>query len=632
MWEAEIQAITSQLAPLQTFDSTCYGYLMQFLCSSLPACVGGTPVLPCESTCTFAATACTRTLTALGQQALIPQCSGGIATASGMIPYPTSQCIGGTSGTTPLSVLATETTSMVYIKPATAFVDGVSTEQITMLVLYVISLFGFLDLILAFARLRRSYSLLAWGVVWVLIIAVTFAGQIMYQFDIRRSFGTDFCRRQALVLVYLNQTSWILPFFFTYDVWHAVVRKKLRGGSELERFLWNTPAFILPIIPTVIIALKANPTGFTAPDNLQPGFGPHVLFCSFLYPVKTWGESTLPWIALFGILSIFFGTHASYRLYVQRRAFNSSGKNSSNPLSSNGESTQRQSRRQSKISIVIFVRILSVSLAYLLLAIVLNYQQVRAALRGEYAPDDERAGVRDFAAASIGIFGWLVLCTSSATWEKTIAGSLALLACGRKKRQLDTTTARNTKSRAAKVKSNADAIELAQHSYHNPKSYGNVENISGPYNVTHDQATFSRPDSADSDVEYDGTRHRRQPSDSTYGGSDWDPRGTRRNYSSDSTESLVNLPARQEHYGRDSRYEPDGSRSSILAMPAIGTWQDGTFRVDSTSPAPPQQAYGYDRSEGYGAYKGRLPASVVSGGQRVNTGQPSDLTARGQLW
>ncbi|KAJ3176337.1 hypothetical protein HDU87_005379 [Geranomyces variabilis] len=295
------------------------------------------------------------------------------------VPYPTTQCLGSAAPGAKIAVLDSQATAMTTAAPATVYSDGVDTQVIILMTLYFVSLFGFIDLIVAFSRMRRSYSVVSWACVWIL---------------------TD-C---ALMMTYLNQASYIWPFFFTFDVWYAVVRKRMRGTSERARFIWNAPfAFLLPVVPTVVLALKANPIG----NLLQPGFGPHVLFCSFQFPINGWAMSTLPFVIVFAISAGFFGGHAAYHLYLQRAAFDStsaSGKgSSSNTRSNSGKGSQRA---QSRLSLVLFARVLSLTAIFLGVCVVANYQQMRAVIRGTYDPSDSNPGVREYTIAAIGIVVW----------------------------------------------------------------------------------------------------------------------------------------------------------------------------------------------------------------------------------
>ncbi|TPX59777.1 hypothetical protein PhCBS80983_g02220 [Powellomyces hirtus] len=509
--EAVLDTMFNKLNALQTVAPTCYGYLRQLYCASaFPGCMDGTPVLPCATACQFVVDACTPTLTALAQEQLLPDCALGVSIGASRIPFPTTQCMGSDAPGAIVRRMAAQSQTIGVANPADVYNEGgLSTAVIIILCLYVLSFFGFLDLIIAFSRLRRSYSVVSWAVLWLVMMGVYLVGLIMFQWDIRRAFGSDWCRIQALVLTYLNQSSWIWPFFFTADVWYAVVRKKMRATSESQRFLWNAPfAFLLPIIPTVVLAIKANPVGLSPPANLQPGYAPHVIFCTFSYPVIGWAMSTLPFVAFFATLSIGFGSHAAYHLYKQRRAFNSS--NSSGMLSDPSRSspgnsgTRAQQRAQSRISIVLFARILSVTVIYLFIAVAANYQQVRAVVNGAYVPGDKEPGFRDYAAASIGIVVWFVLCTSSATWSRTIAGTLQNAAFGGKAKNsnLEISTSSHHKSKRSGLEDD-DMIELrAPGSLKRTiTSSTKASEISGPYNVatTHTmpqphQATFTRHD------------------------------------------------------------------------------------------------------------------------------------------
>ncbi|KAJ3012134.1 hypothetical protein HKX48_006438 [Thoreauomyces humboldtii] len=488
-FEEKASAEVARMLPLRMIDATCFGYLMQLVCATPPACVGGFLAVPCATTCEFALQQCTETLTNAGHAALLPNCTG-IATPAGEMPFPTSNCMGATSPTTPLVVLSAQTEVVQTAAPMAAFSDdGITTNQIILLCLYLWSVMGYLDLTMAFVRLRRTYSIACWAVLWIAFIAIVFFGQLRYRFDIRRAYGSEFCKYQALALIYLAQSSWVWPALFTVDVWYTVVRKKLRLKNEVRRFLWNIPlGFIVPAIPTVIIAWKANPSDT---GTLQPGYGPHVLFCTFQYPTVVWGESTLPFIAVSAICAFFFGTHAAYTLWRQRRAFMSSknGSSGGGGVFSDGGQSQAPTRAQSQLSMILFARILSISIVYVGLAAVLNYQQVSAAILGNYKPEDANEGPRDFAGAAVGILAWLVLCTSSATWRKTFMGSLFVLTCGGRRTKKSSTPGKVPRLEAGtfqtqkKGQMEDDMLELTSRSY--PIRSGTLStkasHISGPH-------------------------------------------------------------------------------------------------------------------------------------------------------
>ncbi|KAJ3168672.1 hypothetical protein HDU88_001565 [Geranomyces variabilis] len=397
--DAQLQTIVAGLKPLQNIAPACYGYLRQIYCGSVyPGCRNGITVYPCATACQFATDSCLTILTALGKEHMLPDCAQGIAPSGNTtrVPYPTTQCLGSAAPGAKIAVLDSQATTMATALPATVYSDGVDTQVIILMSLYFVSLFGFIDLIVAFSRMRRSYSVVSWACVWILTDCVILWGQISNGWQIQRWFGSPSCRTQALMMTYLNQASYIWPFFFTFDVWYAVVRKRMRGTSERARFMWNAPfAFLLPVVPTVVLALKANPVGLNPPASLQPGFGPHVL------------------------------------------------------------------------------------------CVVANYQQMRAVFRGTYDPSDSNPGIREYTIAAIGIVVWLVLCTSSATWSKTLPGSLFAATFGTSSGSRNDPHTRSARSQT-KSQLDEDMIELrsspTQYSAH--RSGTKVSAISGPFSVS----------------------------------------------------------------------------------------------------------------------------------------------------
>ncbi|KAJ3134740.1 hypothetical protein HDU90_004770 [Geranomyces variabilis] len=480
--DAQLQTIVAGLKPLENIAPACYGYLRQIYCGSVyPGCRNGITVYPCATACQFATDSCMTILTVLGKEHMLPDCAQGIAPSGNAtrVPYPTTQCLGSAAPGAKIAVLDSQATAMATALPATVYSDGVDTQVIILMALYFVSLFGFIDLIVAFSRMRRSYSVVSWACVWILTDCVILWGQISNGWQIQRWFGSPSCRTQALMMTYLNQASYIWPFFFTFDVWYAVVRKRMRGTSERARFMWNAPfAFLLPVVPTVVLALKANPVGLNPPASLQPGFGPHVF--------NGWAMSTLPFVIVFAVSAGFFGGHAAYHLYLQRAAFDStsaSGKgSSSNTRSNSGKGSQRA---QSRLSLVLFARVLSLTAIFLAVCVVANYQQMRAVFRGTYDTSDSNPGIREYTIAAIGIVVWLVLCTSSATWSKTLPGSLFAATFGTSSGSRNDPHTRSARSQT-KSQLDEDMIELrsspTQYSAH--RSGTKVSAISGPFNVS----------------------------------------------------------------------------------------------------------------------------------------------------
>ncbi|TPX67048.1 hypothetical protein SpCBS45565_g04002 [Spizellomyces sp. 'palustris'] len=515
--EAKLHEAFEKLESLRTFAPTCYGYLKQAYCAStFPGCVNGVPAFPCESTCKFAVQACGPTFALLQLEHLLFDCTVMNVTGTRM-SLPTQNCLAADAAGAKLAVKATQPTSMVNALPAEVYREGgIATSNLVLLVCYGISILAYTDTVLTFTRMRRSYSLVSWAATWLMFIFTLVVGQILYAGDIHRAYNTDFCRIQALVQNYFVMAAYIWPFFFTLDVWFAVVRRRLRATSEGSRWIWNAPfAILLPVIPTVILAIKANPVSVDPPFNLQPGFGPHVLFCSYLYPVNGWAMSTLPFVGVFALGAILMGVHAAFHLWQQRQAFRSiskgtdrSGNMSTDAFSSDNQNSTssgvgsgsqgRAARMQSKISAVLCARVLGVTVLYFFIAIAANYQQVTAVVQKEYSKSDQQPSFRDFSAALVGPIGWLILCTSSATWSHTTPGSI--IKCCKKRisrgRMSDddddeytVSSRKRRKSRNRPSSPYDDRIELrrgdTKNSNHTSlhRSASTASHISGPYNV-----------------------------------------------------------------------------------------------------------------------------------------------------
>ncbi|KAJ3163719.1 hypothetical protein HDU86_000313 [Geranomyces michiganensis] len=180
-----------------------------------------------------------------------------------------------------------------------------------------------------------------------------------------------------------------------------------------------------------------------------------------LFPVIGWAMSTLPFVIVFALSAAFFGGHAAYHLYQQRAAFDST-------------------------SASVFLGVCAVA----------NYQQVRAVFRGTYNPSDSNPGVREYMVAAIGIIVWLVLCTSSATWSKTLAGSLFAATFRGSSGSRSDPRSRSTRSQT-KSELDDDMIELrsspTQYSAH--RSATKMSAISGPFLVSTGQ-TVDAPQKA----------------------------------------------------------------------------------------------------------------------------------------
>ncbi|KNC96543.1 uncharacterized protein SPPG_08131 [Spizellomyces punctatus DAOM BR117] len=517
--EAELQQAFEKMESLKTFAPTCFGYLKQAYCALFfPGCVNGVPAFPCENTCKFAVQACGPTFALLHLEHLLPDCTVMNVTGTRM-PLPTQNCLAADAAGARLGVKAAQPTSMVNAQPAEVYREGsMSTSNLLLLVFYGLSILTYTDTILTFMRMRRSYSLVSWAATWLMFIFTIMVGQILYRGDIHRAFNTDFCRIQALVQNYFVMSAYIWPFFFTLDVWFAVVRRRLRATSEGTRWKWNAPfAILLPAVPTVILAIKANPVSVDPPFNLQPGFGPHVLFCSYLYPVNGWAMSTLPFVGVFALAAILMGVHAAFHLWQQRQAFRSlskgterSGHLSTDAFSSDNQNSTssgmgsgsqgRAARMQSKISAVLCARVLGVTVLYFFISIAANYQQLNAVIQKEYSKSDQQPSFRDFSASLVGPIGWLILCTSSATWSHTIPGSI-IKCCKRRisrgrisdddddEYTVSTSKRSKSKSRNKHFNPDDDRIELrrgdSKYSNHTSlhRSASTASHISGPYNV-----------------------------------------------------------------------------------------------------------------------------------------------------
>ncbi|KAI9000196.1 hypothetical protein BC832DRAFT_143123 [Gaertneriomyces semiglobifer] len=425
--DEKIAQVVKQLHALQVFDPTCYGYMFPFACATaFPGCIEGKPAILCESNCQFTRDACEATSNALGLQGFLPNCTAGAQVGTSVIPYPQTDCLAVTVPGGQLKFHRTEPKIALTASPAQVYNEGVPSENIILAVLYILSFLGFLDIISVFGRMRRSYSVISWAVSWVIFILIILAGQIVHAGDINRAFGSSFCRNQALVITYVTMMSYLWPVFFTLDVWFAVVQQRLRSTSEGARWKWNAlVAFTLPLWPVIVQTLKANPASLTPPENLQPGFSPHVLFCSYTYPINGWVMSTLPFAFMCAGLATLCGIHAAVRLYKQRKIFESTNQSASREGASVVSSNGKRSRAASRISALLCLRVLLVTFIFIIITIAANYQQVRATVRDRYAESDASASFRDFVASCTGILGWLVLCTSQATWKYTVPGMLS---------------------------------------------------------------------------------------------------------------------------------------------------------------------------------------------------------------
>ncbi|KAI9091282.1 hypothetical protein DFS34DRAFT_328877 [Phlyctochytrium arcticum] len=433
--EEKLQQTFKSIEQLRTIAPACYGQLRQLYCSAaFPSCANGVTIFPCENTCKFAVEACAATFAILHTEDLLSDCTSMNVTGK-TVPYPTTNCLGAAQPSSPLEVLPTQVTSRGTVAaPGEVFPeDGIPVEKLILSILFGLSFIAFLDLALTFSRMRRNYATVSWALTWIAIIIVVAVGNIKFKLNIARAFNTDFCRLQTLIMTYLAMSSYIWPFFMTLDAWYAVVKGRLRNASESTRWKWNAPfALLLPAIPLVIILLRANPVSLDAPSNVQPGFAPHIMYCTYLYPINTLAMSTIPFAFFFVIGATILGLHTAFALWKQRRAFLSATR-STGSSTDNVVGGTKVDRAQSRITAQLCLRVLGITALYILATVASNYQQVRALSVGRFAPEDSRPGFRDYVVAALGILGWIILCTSRATWINTTFGTLFLRCRGRSK-------------------------------------------------------------------------------------------------------------------------------------------------------------------------------------------------------
>ncbi|KAJ3005473.1 hypothetical protein HKX48_000653 [Thoreauomyces humboldtii] len=289
-------------------------------------------------------------------------------------------------------------------------------EQILLLALYGVSTIASLELIAIFTRVRKNITLRIFSTVYVCFAACVFVGMGVSHGDVR-TLGAQSCRAQAVLMLYLLSLLYALNFFLTFNVWSAVCGKKFRD-QERRRFpIYLSVSVIVALIPAVVVAILNSQKPSV---GLMPGFGPHSVYCTYMYPINSYSYGVFPYNALLIISTLCMILHASFRLMRYRSLLSATARGGSSSHNVKSSGSRRQSSggsANSTISLAMCYRFGSWGVVFLAIAVCANIGQSRAMVAGHYVREDLNIGVREYAGSVVGLAFWIVFGTGKAAWR-----------------------------------------------------------------------------------------------------------------------------------------------------------------------------------------------------------------------
>ncbi|KAI9093801.1 hypothetical protein DFS34DRAFT_652363 [Phlyctochytrium arcticum] len=285
-------------------------------------------------------------------------------------------------------------------------------DQIFLLGLYALSTILAIELILLFSRVKKNITLRFFAFAYILFAITIFAGMAITQGNIK-TLDPELCRAQALAILYLLSVMYVLNFFLTFNVWSAVCTSKFRD-QERRRFPWYLGASIIfAVVPTLVVAM------LNSQEPTNRGFGPHNVYCTYIFPINGYAYGPLPFNAMFCVFTVIMISHAGLKLLVYRRR-NDSTHNNSITSGSSGQiksSSTATTSAASRISLSMVYRFGIWGIIFLTVMICANFQQVRAVINQAYQPTDLKLGAREYSGALVGVCFWLVFGTGRAAWK-----------------------------------------------------------------------------------------------------------------------------------------------------------------------------------------------------------------------
>ncbi|KAJ3160806.1 hypothetical protein HDU86_008166 [Geranomyces michiganensis] len=290
------------------------------------------------------------------------------------------------------------------------------TTGVILLACYGLSLILSLELIAIFTRVAKNLTLRVFAAVYCCFVVCVFVGVGVTRGNIVK-LEAQACRAQSLLMLYLLSVCYSLSFFLTFNVWSAVCTRKFRD-QETRRFpMYLAVSVLLGIIPTAVVGVlnSRQPVGL--------GFGPHRIYCSYIYPINSYAYGPLWYNIAFILATLFMIVHAGVRLLNYRKLMSAAAAGSRTQQSSgnNNNNSKRNSSNGTSgaatISLTMCYRFGVWGLIYLVIMACANFRQIRAVVAGKYEAEDLKIGVREFAGSLVGISFWLVFGTGRAAWQ-----------------------------------------------------------------------------------------------------------------------------------------------------------------------------------------------------------------------
>ncbi|KAJ3185367.1 hypothetical protein HDU85_001417 [Gaertneriomyces sp. JEL0708] len=217
----------------------------------------------------------------------------------------------------------------------------------------------------------------------------------------------EWCRAQALVLLYELSVLIFLNCCITFNVWSAVAGGGKFRDQERRRIVWFLFAsFLLSLIPTLVVYVKnsAQPVGV--------GFQGHAVYCSYVMPIEGYAYGVLPYNAILTLLAFAMMVHASTKLILYRSRISHANQGHSN-LSSTGSKSGSNSASP-RISLSMCYRLVVWGACFVAIMAMSNFPQIRAVRNGHYSPNDAQINAREYSGAVVGIIVWFIFCTGAA--------------------------------------------------------------------------------------------------------------------------------------------------------------------------------------------------------------------------
>ncbi|KAJ3269373.1 hypothetical protein HK104_005141, partial [Borealophlyctis nickersoniae] len=434
---------------MKKVSPACYIILSQYLCGvTYPKCSNGTLSFICQTTCDLTYRECLRFFTSNNIANQLPNCTQPVPHFN--VAYPTEKCM-------EAQVVQKE---LVYVEreddnpggstvvPLDHFLeDEIPTSTYILDAFHLASLLSFIDMIIAFSSLRKNWSVVFFSFAGICFAITILTGQIKYQWNINNAMGQEFCRSQAISFLYFEFLQVVFNAMVGMEAWIAITRRHVLAKSPVDRLKYTVPfAIIIAAVPTIIMALKANPLALHIDET---GWGPRTAYCFYIYPLDPLKYSSIPYNLFFSLFSLVLGMHSTYHLYYLKTRFDSAGGGSSASGSSGGgtggsgeTATRRMSgvgyrnasalalnrakarKMSSVVSRQLIWRILGLTVVTVIAYGSANFLQFRAVINGNYSPSDIEPGPTDYIFAAFGTAAWLLLATTHAAWPNTILGRL----------------------------------------------------------------------------------------------------------------------------------------------------------------------------------------------------------------